>query len=485
MTPLQYAPAKPARSSQPLGDCHECRAADLVSLERTRWFARQIVGPDDLTQDQLYFRERHRRHNRLLHGWGIVCGARVQRAGGCKVVIEPGYVLGPHGDEILIGDQVTVDVCREDIAGNAVCDPPDPWCSDVHVRRPSRTPLYLAVRYCEQPSRPVRVMGCGCGCDDSECEYSRTRDGFEVKVLAELPDGYDDMSDGSGPPSVFDAFSCRGQRRGACPSCPRDPWVVLCDLYVEADDVVRLECDPHRRYVASFGSYWFTCSSKQAGGGKLPGHYLIPEVAMEADTQEGGPPEPTVPVMLGDQWVSVPGAFDVKRGDTIGTLLGRDGGKVYLDSRSGSSYNLSELYAAAGADPTAKVTSRSEALAPLEGRALDIEGLRVVRSGVDSLLDEVGVKQLDREHAGSPAAAEALPAVALKGVAADSAVGKRLAGSTVGGVAEQPLEEFVAAMTKNLKGGARQAAVRQAEAVHEAATRVSRLARRWGESIPG
>ena len=49
-------------------------------LERTRYYAGQLVGPDDLTEDQRYFRERLRRHNRLLHGWGVVCGARV-RAG--------------------------------------------------------------------------------------------------------------------------------------------------------------------------------------------------------------------------------------------------------------------------------------------------------------------------------------------------------------------------------------------------------------------
>ena len=58
-----------------------CEAAPTTGgLERTRFFARQLVTPDDLTQDQIYFREKHRRHNRMLHGWGIVCGACVLRA---------------------------------------------------------------------------------------------------------------------------------------------------------------------------------------------------------------------------------------------------------------------------------------------------------------------------------------------------------------------------------------------------------------------
>ena len=39
------------------GDCAGRTGCDgPVSLERTRFFPRQLVGPDDLTQDQRYFR---------------------------------------------------------------------------------------------------------------------------------------------------------------------------------------------------------------------------------------------------------------------------------------------------------------------------------------------------------------------------------------------------------------------------------------------
>ena len=51
------------------------------------------------------------------------------------------------------------------------------WAS-VPAGRSRSTTVYLAVRYVERATRPVRVPGWGCGCDESECEYSRTRDGF-------------------------------------------------------------------------------------------------------------------------------------------------------------------------------------------------------------------------------------------------------------------------------------------------------------------
>jgi hypothetical protein len=54
--------------------------SDPVGLERTRFYPRQLVGPDELTQDQAWVRDKLRRHNRLLHGWGVVCGCGVRQA---------------------------------------------------------------------------------------------------------------------------------------------------------------------------------------------------------------------------------------------------------------------------------------------------------------------------------------------------------------------------------------------------------------------
>src|SRR4051812_8422797 len=103
------------------------------SLERARYFARQLLSADDLTADQQYLQARLRRHNRLLHGWGVVCGAGV-RAVPSKdwtVVVEPGYLHGPQGDDMLIDECVEVDLTRQGLDGNAASpcvDAVDPWC---------------------------------------------------------------------------------------------------------------------------------------------------------------------------------------------------------------------------------------------------------------------------------------------------------------------------------------------------------------------
>ena len=242
-----------------LGDCKDCAPTDLVSLERSRFFPRQLVGADDLTQDQVYFREKLRRHNRLLHGWGIVCGATVH-ADGCVAVVTPGYLLGPYGDEIMIDQETRIDVCKQDSVGGLDCGDGDIWCGDA-PRVADDTPVYLAVRYVERATRPVRVPGCGCGCDDSECEYSRTRDCFELKVLTELPASYRVPKESQG--DLWHAsYACPGgAARKTCPPCPSDPWVILCDLTVSGGAITHVNCDAHRRYVVSFADYAFACGA--------------------------------------------------------------------------------------------------------------------------------------------------------------------------------------------------------------------------------
>jgi hypothetical protein len=244
-----------------MGEC-----ASAAGLERTRFFARQLVAPDDLTQDQIYFREKLRRHNRLLHGWGVVCGARVRKGqGDCQVDIEPGYLLGPFGDEIVIDRVVTVDLCRETQDGDAACDPPmDPWCSDVRACPPADRPVYLAVRYAECRTRPVRAYPAGCGCDDSACEYSRIRDSFAVKVLTRLPATY---SDPMTPPDFADLLRCEpdGECSGRpCPPCPAEPWVILADVTFTRDcKIDRIDCFSHRRHVVSFANFYFLCRGQE------------------------------------------------------------------------------------------------------------------------------------------------------------------------------------------------------------------------------
>ncbi len=238
-----------------------CATPGVSSLERVRFFPRQLLTPDDLMQEQEYFRAKSRRHNRMLHGWGIVCGCEVQASDDdWTVCVTPGYLLGPQGDEIVIDDCVKVDLSLQDVDGNAFAgcaDAVDPWCSSVKGNLKSGTTVYLAAAYSECYSRPVRVQSAGCGCDDSACEYSRIRDSYVLRVLTSLPTSYDDILK---PPDIDDIFDCPRP----CPPCVEEPWVILAAITIKGKTISDDDIDgSYRRYVASFGSFFFTCQDEK------------------------------------------------------------------------------------------------------------------------------------------------------------------------------------------------------------------------------
>jgi hypothetical protein len=234
-------------------------------LERPRYFPRQLITPDDLTLEANYFRDRLRRHNRYLHGWGVVCGALVgvvAASGGTSlepwlVAVQPGYVLGPYGDEIMIDRRCEVSIRTTGVigCGNGHQDlGADPWCQEVYVDR-GTDPVYVAVRYREFEVRPVLSQPAGCGCDEMSCEYSRFSDGYEIGILDHCPGSHVRPTD---PPSEGETVP-----NPVCPACADSPWVVLAKVSFTADGTITtIDNCACRRIVSSARDEWLSCSGE-------------------------------------------------------------------------------------------------------------------------------------------------------------------------------------------------------------------------------
>lgn len=207
----------------------DCGCLDACGLERVRYFPRQLLGADDLTTEQSYFREKLRRHNRYLHGWGVVCGCAVRPAPTTEqpyqVLICPGYVVTPCGDEILIGSQALFNLATCMVTSDDPCAYARP-CPPVTSTLPMRSTIYLSVCYKECEVRPVRVAPVGCSCDSADCDYSRIRDAYEFRCRDSLPAVQQ-------PPYTCDDL-CRG---GVfpCPPSPTDNCVVLATIRIQAE----------------------------------------------------------------------------------------------------------------------------------------------------------------------------------------------------------------------------------------------------------
>ena len=88
---------------------------------------------DEFAQEQAYHRGKSRRHNRMLHGYGLVWGLEVRKGPDGALTIDPGYALDPHGEEIHVEREVVVDFRTEDAEGNSVAA-----CADDEARSSCR-----------------------------------------------------------------------------------------------------------------------------------------------------------------------------------------------------------------------------------------------------------------------------------------------------------------------------------------------------------
>ena len=163
-----------AAPAQSVCCCPACTG--LECLDRTRFFAGQLLTESDLNNEQSYWLAKNRLHNRYLHGWGVVCGLQVVCAE-CDgwVTVKTGYAIDPCGNDIIVCEDQPFNVIK---AIQACCAPakstncsplrytPSPTCQDAIQS------WCVTIEYQEQPSRLVTPLrqttpkGDACRCAD-------------------------------------------------------------------------------------------------------------------------------------------------------------------------------------------------------------------------------------------------------------------------------------------------------------------------------
>ena len=163
-----------------------CPACEQDAFARNTWFDGKYVTAADLVAEQDYFLSKHRRHDRLLHGWGVVCGLRVRQHPNpaCQtqyVVVEPGSAVDCCGREVRIDQPTLFDFRAAFLAAwqaqNGKNAPPDAAAHRVEI----------VLRYAECPAEPVPVIFEGCAPSGESCLPNRVVEGFELSVLLDPP----------------------------------------------------------------------------------------------------------------------------------------------------------------------------------------------------------------------------------------------------------------------------------------------------------
>jgi hypothetical protein len=184
---LQPPPHPQGRRESPCG-CGRGDGCDgIPELARLRYFHGQPLGPLDLRREQSFHRERARLHNRLLHGWGFICGLEVVLSppppgqdcepdpSVAEVIVLPGAALDCLGNEILVRHPRPVYINRLLDARQL----------DELAKRPAT--VYLTLCFQETPIDPMRPL-LSSGCEPApECEYARIIDSYHICATLDRP----------------------------------------------------------------------------------------------------------------------------------------------------------------------------------------------------------------------------------------------------------------------------------------------------------
>jgi hypothetical protein len=181
------------------------------TLARPDYQPGNCLLPNDLHAGQNYLQQRLRRHNRMLHGAGVICGMKVTPANDSShpwgVYVCPGYAIGPYGDEIILVQRELLDVSEF------------LW---MDFTAAGQQIAHVGISYIEELVEPVPAETLVCQCDEPTYTPSRIKDSHQLSVLWTSPEEKRPL------PSI-----CSGDLV-PCERCPKGPQLLLARISLPA-----------------------------------------------------------------------------------------------------------------------------------------------------------------------------------------------------------------------------------------------------------
>jgi hypothetical protein len=167
-----------------------CSAAcGSIVAERNRYFTGKYMTARDFQGEQQYFLSRHQLHNRLLHGWGIVCGLRVlhhpnRECAARWVVVRAGIALDCCGRELVLLADTPFELPL--LAAPPTAEAPAGAAAPANGPPPPRNAdgaLLLCLRYTEEQIEEVPALYNEGLCDPTRREANRVREVAKLEWL--------------------------------------------------------------------------------------------------------------------------------------------------------------------------------------------------------------------------------------------------------------------------------------------------------------
>jgi hypothetical protein len=247
---------------------HQCDVCKLRRFERNHYFHGKMLSARDLADEQKYFNEKRWLINRMVIGWGVVCGLDVSLDDGC-LVVGPGLALDCCGHELLVCDRRKLHVDKfVEVVGGEPRKPPPPskppsstsagTAADARTQGGYQPPRPEPPRDYPRPDdhrgrwvlclefRECRTEPCQTGparCDhDEQAQYNRIRDDYRLTIRRwkdACPHNHAEHQcpyDGLGRKTPL--HQALVERSRHCPVCE------ACECVVLATGTVDETCDP-------------------------------------------------------------------------------------------------------------------------------------------------------------------------------------------------------------------------------------------------
>lgn len=210
---------------------------------RNHFFYGKLMDVYQFELETGYFNAKRRLLNRLVSGYGVVCGLNVEPGpDGRHVVIAPGVAIDKWGREIIVPERTApIAIPPHLLPPETPADGKPPgYQGDRDTEEPTVLQVLLCYHECE--SDPTPVLGGDCGTAD-ECAAGSIRERYHVifkegpappiKLECRVPDlFYSGKLD-------YDALVRFVSE--SCPSAAADPCIPLANVQVTGDGH---ECDP-------------------------------------------------------------------------------------------------------------------------------------------------------------------------------------------------------------------------------------------------
>lgn len=220
----------------------KCGVCATPNFERNNYFYGKQFTVRDLLQEQSYVNEKRQLINRMVLGWGVVCGL--------EVTWDPGK------RQFTVGSGMALDCCGHEII---VCEPQKvdfeqykEQCGHAGENPNHKEKFVLCLEYHECKAEPVDLPAVACG-EEERSEFNRVRDGFKLSVKRWDDDCHKpssseikcinrykkDSADLGDPPAnpcrteTIHEYLCHKLTEG-CPECKDCACVVLATIHVKA-----------------------------------------------------------------------------------------------------------------------------------------------------------------------------------------------------------------------------------------------------------